>query len=624
MGKVRILPDVLCNQIAAGEVVERPAAVVKELMENSLDAGGRKITVKLLQGGRKEVCVVDNGRGMSSEDSLLALERHATSKIKSIEDLETILSLGFRGEALPSIAAVSRFEMVTREPEAIAGTLIRVEGGILRDVRETGCPPGTMVTVRDLFHNVPARRKFLRSVDTEMAHISDQFLRLSMAHPETHFQLFHESRQYYDFPQARSLPERAGQALGIDLAGKLRPLALERPPLVLRGLAGGPDLQRANGQSLFVFVNGRPIRDRTLNHAILSGYETLMPKGKFPVVVLFMEIPPALVDVNVHPTKREVRFRSPGEIIDAVRFAVRKGLEDSQARSRTGQSAWAAACGTGSPMGRSSFSREEQISMKDVYAGASPAPSASPMRPMLPAAPTGGPIGTAGLEGGSLHGPAPGPAAEREGDGSTAEGFAPVESAAGDAPRFSRLPVIGQLANCYVLLESEDGLIIIDQHAAHERVVYDQLASQSSGVAGQRLARSAVLDLLPREAGVLRRWLDQLSGTGFEIESFGGDSFVIHAVPAVLGDYSPEELIRDLLNTTHEEENDPRLDLMTRLSKTVACHKAIRAGQKLHPEEIKYLLRSLDRLAIPATCPHGRPVWHKITRGEIARFFQRT
>jgi DNA mismatch repair protein MutL len=631
MGKVTILPDNLCNQIAAGEVVERPAAVVKELVENSLDAESRKITVRMLQGGRKEVRVVDNGLGMSPEDALLALDRHATSKIRSLDDLQSIRSLGFRGEALPSIAAVSRFELATREPEAVAGTLIRIEGGILRDVRETGCPAGTMVTVRDLFHNIPVRRKFLRSVDTEMAHISDQFLRLSLAHPEVHFQLAHEERLLYDFPKTNSLADRAGQVLGIELAGKLRPFELQRPPMVLRGLAGRPDLQRANSQALFVYVNGRPIRDRALNYAILNAYDTLTPKGKYPVVALFVELPPALVDVNVHPTKREVRFRSPGEIIEAVRFAVRKALEDAQAQGRmSSHPSWVGLASTGPYASRSQYTRETQVPIKDgSNAGLQGPPNLGPpvqvdgFRSAFP------PAGTAsmrapGLEAGLGMGlGVEGGVGKDEGRGVSQLPRAGLDAAG--PPLFSRLLIIGQLANSYILLESEDGgLVIIDQHAAHERIVYDRLSSSSTKPAGQRLLRSAVVELLPKEAVVLRRWLDPLRQLGFEMESFGGDSFVIHAVPAALCDYSPEDLIRDLLKTSHEEEAGPRLDLMAGLAKTVACHEAIRAGRKLRTEEMIHLLETLDRLAISATCPHGRPLWYKLTPGEIARFFHRT
>lgn len=611
MSKIMILPDTLCNQIAAGEVVERPAAVMKELVENSIDAGSRKISLALLHGGRKEIRVVDNGVGMEPDDALLAIERHATSKIRSLEDLQAIHSLGFRGEALPSIAAVSRFELVTREADAVSGRLLRMEGGILRDVRETGCPSGTMITVRDLFYNVPARRKFLRSVETEMAHISEQFLRLAMAHPEIHFQLSHQERLQYDFPQAKDAVQRAGQILGVDLTRRLKPFEVETPSLRLHGLAGPPDIQRANAQSLFVYVNGRPVWDRMVNRAVLGAYDSMLPKGKFPMVVMFLEILHDLVDVNVHPTKREVRFRNPGEVMETVRGAIGKGLTEARhpggvqvpPRPLEGRD-------TVPPL-RSQYVRETQVSLEDVLLrqiekNPPSAPSQVGLFPPLPPRP---PL--------SL------------GDGGSRGESAAVGLDAGEAvfPQeifFSRLPVLGQLANSYILLEAPDGLVLVDQHAAHERILYDQLASDAAGEAGQRLLQSVVLNLFPREAVMMKRWLDSLREIGFEIEPFGGDSFVIHSVPAALGACSPEVLLRSLLETAHEDEKAPRWDLLAGLAKSASCHGAIRAGQKLKPEEIRHLLETLDKTAIASTCPHGRPLWFKLSLDEIARLFHRT
>lgn len=603
MGKIKILPDTLCNQIAAGEVVERPAAVVKELMENSIDAGSRRISVSLLQGGRREIRVTDNGAGMSPDDALLALERHATSKIVAVEDLDAIQSLGFRGEAIPSIAAVSRFELSTREPEAVSGTVIRVEGGTVRDVKEAGCPAGTTISVRDLFFNVPARRSFLRSVDTEMAHIGDQFLRLSMAHPGVHFQLHHQERLQYDFPQTKTVQERAGQILGVSLCRQLRPVALETPDVCLSGLAGPPDLQRANGQSLFVYVNGRPVWDRAVNRAILSAYETLLPRGKYPVVALFLDVRAGLVDVNVHPTKREVRFRNPGDVIDNVRRALLAAVERPLSRPGAPVSSW-------SPPARSSFgpaasscARETQIPMM---------PALDAMRPST--SPDAGEWRRETVD-------TPPPAWTTP--DSMPEPEVP-ESFPDGEPLLSRLPVIGQLANTYVLLEAPDGLILVDQHAAHERIIFNRLASLPVKEAGQRLTRSVVLELFPREAAVLRRWIGHLGELGFDIESFGGDSFVIQAVPAALSDSPPEKLIREMIESSHEEENTPRSELLAGLAKTAACHGAVRAGQRLKPEEIRQLLLQLDRTPTSATCPHGRPVLYRMTLSRIARLFQRT
>jgi DNA mismatch repair protein MutL len=609
MAKITILPDILCNQIAAGEVVERPAAVVKELLENSIDAGGRKITLTLVHGGRKEIRVVDDGSGMSPDDALLALERHATSKIRAIEDLQSIGSLGFRGEALPSIAAVSRFEMVTREPEALSGTAIRLEGGILKYVRETGCPAGTTVTVQDLFYNIPARRKFLRSVDNELSHISDQVLRLSLACPQVHFRVVHQDRHLYDFPRVKDRLERAGQVLGAGIISKLRSFSAETQQYRVHGLMSAPDVQRPGASHLFTYVNGRAVWDRMLNRAILSAYEAVIARGKYPVVVLFVEIPPALVDVNVHPTKREIRFRNPGEIMEAVRETLRRTLEGSAAPGSVIDLSGLSRMQREPSFPGNQFSRETQI------------PIGSGFGPLSPGNPWVAPAEMAASQRSGSGGLSSADTRECEEvlQNQAEPGFVPVGQ-----PAFSRLSYLGQLAESYLLLEAEDGLIIIDQHAAHERIIYDRLSSGSSREPAQRLVRSVVVELLPREGAKLRRWIGHLQNLGFEVEPFGGDAFVVHAVPAILGDCSPEALIRDLLEGASEDEQAPQWSLLHELAKTAACHRAIRANQRLLGDEVRHLLETLDRTQIAATCPHGRPLWFKLTCDEIARLFHRT
>lgn len=670
MARITILPDILCNQIAAGEVVERPAAVAKELLENSIDAGARRISLSIADGGRKEIRVVDNGSGMHPDDALLALERHATSKIRSVEDLQAIGSLGFRGEALPSIAAVSRFELVTREPDAVAGTLIRVEGGVVREVRETGSPAGTRITVRDLFYNVPARRKFLRAADTETAYISDQFQRLAMAHHAIHFQLINRERTQYDFPGAASPEERAGQVLGAETLKRAIPFCVENASARIRGMVGTPDLQRANSHSLFVFVNGRPVWDRAVNRAILAAFESLIPRGKFPVAVLFLELDPLHVDVNVHPTKREVRFKHPGGVIDTVRGAIRDALRHLRPLHGSAAPAPRPFSETADQRAfRDSLVREGQLSFDRGRPLSRPPgfpserwrerhrPDAEPPYPLLrEPAPTENPRRESGASpappADSLfdEGAAPQPgnpdtdffAEPERAAGGPASTHAPITADtaafadafqafgaathlhAGDVPALAELPVIGQLANTYILLEAPDGLILIDQHAAHERIIFDALSLPAGGPARQRLIRPAVIDLPPRDAAMLRRWLPLLEEIGVEIESFGGDSFVVHAVPAPLGECPPEGLVRELLASAIEGDDAPRWNVLGRLAKTAACHRAVRAGQRLRPEEIRLLLEGLDRTRFASTCPHGRPVWHKMTLSDVARLFQRT
>ncbi|MEJ5365540.1 MAG: DNA mismatch repair endonuclease MutL [Desulfosoma sp.] len=599
MGKIKVLSDHLCNQITAGEVVERPAAVVKELVENSVDAGALRIRVYLQKGGRSLVRVVDDGEGMSPEDALLALERHATSKIATAEDLQAIRSMGFRGEALPSIAAVSRLEMVTREKEAVCGTRIVVEGGTIRSVEEVGCPAGTSITVRDLFYNVPARRKFLRTVETETAHISDMFLRLALAQSDLYWQLVHHDRTVHDFPKAASLHDRVYHVFGAALAKSLIPVDFQSEHAAVRGLIGPPELQRANARSLFLFVNKRPVKDNLLTHAVLTAYDTLLPKGAYPFAVLFVDVPPRLVDVNVHPTKREVRFRDPPLVLDVVRRALAQGLESAM---------------------KASWSRPFYASLESS-------------RPTAAAA--GAAEGRAGL-GAVPPWTAPGSGAQRETipipwmtrlpDGSPAwdpsREERPLE--AGAPPAFSSLRILGQLACAYILVEAPDGLILIDQHAAHERISYERLRAGSESAGSQRLAPPVVLDLPPLEADALGRWLPQLQSLGFDIEPFGGGSFVIHAMPAALKQADPADLIRRLAESTPAEERRPRVDLLEKLAHTAACHGSVRAGQRLNMEEMRQLLKDLDAARLSATCPHGRPLWWKITLDQIQRFFQRT
>lgn len=602
MGKIKVLPDYLCNQIAAGEVVERPAAVVKELVENSVDASCQRIRVLVHKGGRSLVRVVDDGEGMSPEDALLALERHATSKIASVQDLQNIRSMGFRGEALPSVAAVSRLELITREKDAVFGVRILVEGGTIRTVDEVGCPPGTSVTVRDLFFNVPARRKFLRAVDTEAAHISDMFLRLALAHPELSWQLVHQDRTVHDFPKAASLHDRAYQVFGTALAKSLLPVDFHAEHGAIRGLVGPPELQRANARSLFLFVNKRPVKDALLTHAVLTAYDTLLPKGSYPFGILLLDVPPRLVDVNVHPTKREVRFRDPSLVLEMVRQALNEALASAM------QASWArsfyVSAASLNSTGKSTAAREGQSALSsspqaDLHAAARVQPQPEPVQLTW------------------LHRPMASP--------SDQEPFPPSPPFNSSALLgFSSLKILGQLACTYILLEAQDGLILIDQHAAHERICYERLRRTGPSPASQRLAPPQVLDLLPVEGDALKRWLPDLEALGFEVEPFGGGSFVIHAMPSVLKPVDPGLLLRRLVEKTPAEDRTPRLELLEHLAHTAACHSSVRAGQRLQTEEIRHLLAELDALELSATCPHGRPLWWKITLDQIQRFFHRS
>ncbi|MCE5335096.1 MAG: DNA mismatch repair endonuclease MutL [Desulfobacteraceae bacterium] len=615
MGKISILPEILCNQIAAGEVVERPAAVVKELVENSIDAGSTKISVSLLQGGRKEMRVTDNGCGMNPEDALLALDRHATSKLRSVEDLGAIATLGFRGEAIPSIAAVSRFELITREHPILSGVHIRIEGGVIKDVREKGCPAGTQVTVRDLFYNVPARRKFLRTVETELSYISDGFLRIAMAHPEIHVQLISQERALYDFPRGEGLSQRAAQVLGLEVSRSLTPVEFEREDLQVSGFLSSPDVQRTNAQSLFLFVNGRPVWDKLLQRTVMNAYEALIPRGKFPVAVLFLRIPPDQVDVNVHPTKREIRFRNPGAVLGGVRQVLLEILSGIRPKTYGFAPQEEPIFTRRFPSPGYGAARETQASFQFRMPSPVSGPSAVP--------PEIGHIGPA-----ERVYVAPGPAEEIPSPSpdltERREPFPePVPGEPSEEFRFSSLPVLGQLSNAFILLEAPDGLIVVDQHAAHERVLFNELSRQTSH-ASQMLTRPAVFHLLPREAAALGKWTRALTELGFEIEPFGGSSFAVHSVPAPLTDCNPEDVLRDFLRFAEDEGLASGSSILAGLVKVASCHGAIRAGQKLRPEEIRHLLATLDSTEVPFTCPHGRPLFFKLSYDQICRLFKRT
>jgi DNA mismatch repair protein MutL len=629
VGKIAILPDILCNQIAAGEVVERPAAVVKELIENSIDAQSSRISVSLIDGGRQEIRVVDNGCAMSAEDALMSLERHATSKIRSAQDLNSISSLGFRGEAIPSIAAVSRFELSTREHEALCGTSIRVEGGVIKDVREKGCPPGTQVLVRDLFYCVPARRKFLRRAETELAYITDQFLRISLANPQTHLQLQSQEKVLYDHLRCDGLLPRATQVLGPEIARSLNSIDFEKNGISVSGFLAPPDIQRTNSQSLFLYVNGRAVWDRLLQRTVLTAYEALIPRGKYPVAVIFVGISAEQVDVNVHPSKREIRFRNPGEVISIVRAALFEALsairpksygfwrqeggifEKRQATTHVGMASEGQAPFGPGIRGPTGFIG----SVKSLRYPASGVPTIRDV--------SGGAPGQESLDGGRRT---------EDGERKTEDGgrrhegppYPPVQGEM-DAGAFaySSLNLIGQLAISFILLEAPDGLVLIDQHAAHERIVFNGLSKKKTKAA-QLLTRPAVVDLLPKEAVMLNSLVPSLRDLGFEIEPFGGSSFAIHAVPASLSEFKPEQILRDYLRYAEEECPADEGEILLGLARVASCHGSVRAGHRLKIEEIRHLLEMLDSIDTPFTCPHGRPLSYTLTYEQIFRLFKRS
>jgi DNA mismatch repair protein MutL len=608
--KIQILPENLCNKIAAGEVVERPASVVKELLENSLDAGASEIRVEVESGGRKLIRVIDNGRGMDRDDVFLCLERHATSKIRSDEDLFRLHSFGFRGEALPSIAAVSRLTLASRSAETDSGWEIYVEGGSVKRAGAVGIPCGTTVEVRDLFFNTPARRKFLRQEETELGHVGDVVTKLALAQPAVRFSLVHRGRTLIDLYRHGSLAERVAELLGRPLLKEMVQLAVPGPSgMKLEGLISQPALNRATTGTMYTFINGRYIRDRVVQHALLEGYRHLLVKGRYPALVLFLEIDPALVDVNVHPTKHEVRFHDQKTVHDFIVATLRQTLRPS---------GWLAGTDAESagPGGLSSTS-------PDMVRGESAAAVAENPAEVRRHEVRDALLGYAHKHPETLRQVASG--ATRAAD----TPFVLPEPPAAENPRgfFSSLLVIGQYRRSFIVCQDGDDLVLIDQHAAHERIGFERLRAEyrKSQVERQALLFPATMEFEFREAAHLNEHLGELERLGFELEPFGGRTFVLKAVPRVLGDARAEQLVRDVAaelvalgkSGLVEAAVDEILILM-------ACHGMIRANQSLTAAEINALLRDLDRVDFSAQCPHGRPILKRLPLAEVERMFRRT
>ena len=562
-----VLDESVANKIAAGEVVERPASVVKELVENALDAGARQVTIELEEGGRKLVQVTDDGTGMSREDAVLSLQRHATSKIARAEDLFAIRTLGFRGEALPSIASVSLLTLTTRLRGEPGGTRLLVEAGVIKDLQEVGAPEGTQVGVARLFFNTPARLKFLRSENTELAYCADLVSRFSLSHLGVSFRLTHNAREVLNRPAPGNLLSAIAAAYGREAARHLVPVSLTLPTLAITGFLSTPDLTRANRTEQSFFVNGRWVKSRLIGHALDSLYRELLPPGRHPVAVLMVEIEPHLVDVNVHPTKAEVRFDREGE----VHAATSRALHEAVASANMGPRAHLSP-----PAGR-------------AFA---PAPGRWPAGPPLQQE-----LGLA----------TPPPAAATP----TAQ-----------APASSDLRALGQLHHTFIVAESADGLLIIDQHRAHERVLYERLCAQQGELELQRLVMPLTVHFSHAEADALEQHLEEFRRLGVEVEPFGAGSYLVRAVPALLARQDPENLLREMVTSLLAPGGQAALP-RERLLAGMACQAAVKAGQPLAPHELAELASELARCRLSYTCPHGHPVVMTIAGWELARKFNR-
>jgi DNA mismatch repair protein MutL len=588
----RLASDVV-DQIAAGEVVERPASVVKELVENAVDAQAQRVRVELRGGGRELVAVSDDGLGMTAEEARLALERHATSKLRALDDLRAIASFGFRGEALPAIASVSRFRLRTRARGADAGVEIDVHGGSLVGERACGTAEGTRIEVAELFANVPARRKFLKSAATEWGHASDWLGRAALALPRVHFDVVRDDHDAFRWPSVTDPVERIAAVLGEEHAAALVAAEHAAGGLTLRAFVSRPEAHRATGSGIHLFVNGRPVRDRLLRHALLQVYRDVLPRGRFPSAVLFLDLAPGGVDVNVHPAKWEVRFADPQAVYRAVERALREAL---------GRRAWLGGVASAAAPSLARESGAAPLGLPGLVSDASVGDwTFARRRDPTPQPSDSGPVGSA-------------PQAGERNVG---------------APRFRELRVIGQLLGTYVLLEGRDGLLLVDQHAAHERVLYERL--RASWLAGklprQALLAPATLELGPAHAAACDRHASWLAQLGFEVEAFGGDSVALRSVPELFAGRDPGPLLRELAEQLAEEgaaaAGARPLDAADRFFATVACHAARRAGDVLPAEELRALVSELDSIPWAPTCPHGRPVAAPLSRTEIERRFGR-
>jgi len=589
-----VLPERVAIQIAAGEVIERPASVVKELIENALDAGARRIVVELEDGGMRTIRVSDDGEGMNAADAALAFTRHATSKIRDADDLTRIATYGFRGEALPSIASVATVEMTTRARDAASGVLVRTAGGTVADVCAAGAPEGTTVTVRDLFAPVPARRKFLKSVATELGHVVELVTRESLAAPGIHFRLVHQGREIAAYPPVANLEERARQILGRERVRGGRSIVEERLGITVRGFLLSPQLSFASGRYLYAYVNGRAIRDRALTHAIVEGYTSLVPRGRWPGAIVTLEVPPGDVDVNVHPAKHEVRFRLAHVVHDSVVTAVRRGLAAAGAAAAdTGSVAEALqrymtrADATGSLAGVPPGPGEELERRQPFLVGGTSGRGAEAAAETVPAATNAGSVETAG---------------------------------------FAQLRFVGQVFRGYIVCEGADRLVLIDQHAAHERVAFERLRAEYRGGAIERqpLLLPVTVDLDPGRAEAVRESQARLEALGFEVDPFGETAFLVRGVPALLGDDDPALLLEDLADSlaahgSHLSADEAAEDILGR----IACHSVVRVGRALGAAEVAALLQALDGLTYGSNCPHGRPVSVEFTRGQVERMFGR-
>lgn len=605
MGKIRILPDILVSKIAAGEVVERPASVVKELLENSVDAGAGRISVYLKSGGKRLIRVVDNGSGMSRDDALMSLERHATSKINNVEDLFSLNTLGFRGEAIPSIASVSRFTLLSKTKESETGTEIYIDGGVIKSVKEKGLPEGTSVEVKNLFFNTRPRLKFLRTPETELLRINEVIQREAISRPNISFEVFSDDKELYHYAAKESQKERILQVIP---NSELFRVYFQSSGITISGYLSSPFENRTSMQKLYTYVNGRPVRDRFINRTVITAYGNLIEKGKYPQGVLFISVNPEDVDVNVHPTKSEVKFQNQYYVGESIKNAIKEMLGDAP---------WISGYRERSEHALKKFynnQREEPQLKSTVHVSGEFAFSSN-----LPDESVGSTFERS-FNSYSPH--------QRQAGPDLKPGLREDTGNIYKARYYSDLNFIGQIGKLYLLCETGSGLLVVDQHAAHERVNFEKTKKaylENRQVPSQHLLMAEIIELSAHDLGICDQHSSEISKLGFDFEVFGKSTIRVSSVPAFLLNANYKEIFLNLLNDIDSMgEGKSIKDSLDLVCATIACHSSVRANQRLSSDEVRYLFEDLDKCEFPHACPHGRPVVVEISYNALEKMFRRT
>ncbi len=567
MGKINVLSEKTVNQIAAGEVIERPASVVKELVENSLDAGADEISVEVDEGGKERIKVKDNGFGMAKEEVKLAFQKHATSKIEQIEDLDDLSSLGFRGEALPSIAAVSKVKALTKTEDQIEGTKIVLKGGEVVKIEETGCAVGTSIEVKDLFYNTPARRKYLKKTNTELSHISEVVTRNAIANPEVEFSLIHNGNELTFVPKSSSMLENIKSIYGKEVAKRMVEVEKRFDDFSVKGYVSKPEITRSNRKHIFTYVNSRYVKNNILKDGIVDGFETLLKKGRYPLAFLDIDIDPTKIDVNVHPTKTKIRFLEAGRVRERIAEAVNDALLE-----------------------------EDLVPDKSVERDVSDVED---------------------LDRGSDE-------EKREVKGTQSK-LEMEEEREVEESKLSHMSVVGIVKDSYIVVETPSGMAVFDQHAAHERINYEKLKDRvKDEIDSQKLVSPKTVELKPEEAALLRANEDLLEKLGFEIDHFGKTTFRIRAIPVIFGEVQERDILHSILDELSDLSTNSLEERREEMVKYMACHDSVTAGDKLSITSAKGLLEELGQMENPYTCPHGRPTIVSFAEKEIEKWFKRT